>query len=156
MAWTSPRTWVTSETVTAALLNTHVRDNLKAIGDAWGSYTPTISWTLGNGTLVGSYMQAGKLVHYHIKLTIGSTTSPSSTLQLGLPVARSDTTARCPAGNVGLTDASGPTFYSRFAAQSGASAIVLQDLTGTLVTATVPFTFATGDIVMVEGAYEAA
>lgn len=28
MAWTAPRTWVTSETVTAAIMNTHVRDNL--------------------------------------------------------------------------------------------------------------------------------
>lgn len=28
MAWTSPRTWVTSEMVTAAIMNTHVRDNL--------------------------------------------------------------------------------------------------------------------------------
>jgi hypothetical protein len=27
MAWTDPRTWVTSEVVTAALMNTHVRDN---------------------------------------------------------------------------------------------------------------------------------
>jgi hypothetical protein len=28
MAWTAPRTWVTGETVTAALLNTHLKDNL--------------------------------------------------------------------------------------------------------------------------------
>lgn len=28
MAWTTPRTWVTAEVVTAAQLNTHVRDNL--------------------------------------------------------------------------------------------------------------------------------
>lgn len=28
MAWTAPRTWVTGETVTAALMNAHVRDNL--------------------------------------------------------------------------------------------------------------------------------
>lgn len=28
MAWTAPRTWVVSEVVTAALMNTHVRDNL--------------------------------------------------------------------------------------------------------------------------------
>ena len=28
MAWTSPRTWVAGETVTASLLNTHLRDNL--------------------------------------------------------------------------------------------------------------------------------
>lgn len=28
MAWTTPRTWTTSELVTASILNTHVRDNL--------------------------------------------------------------------------------------------------------------------------------
>ncbi len=28
MAWTAPRTWVTAEVVTAALMNTHIRDNL--------------------------------------------------------------------------------------------------------------------------------
>lgn len=28
MAWTAPRTWVASEFVTAALMNTHLRDNL--------------------------------------------------------------------------------------------------------------------------------
>ena len=31
MAWTSPRTWAASETVTAAIMNTHVRDNFNAI-----------------------------------------------------------------------------------------------------------------------------
>jgi hypothetical protein len=30
-AWTAPRTWVTSEIVTATIMNTHVRDNLLAI-----------------------------------------------------------------------------------------------------------------------------
>lgn len=28
MAWTTPRSWATSELVTAALMNTHLRDNL--------------------------------------------------------------------------------------------------------------------------------
>ena len=31
MAWTTPRTWVASELVTATLLNTHLRDNLVAL-----------------------------------------------------------------------------------------------------------------------------
>lgn len=31
MAWTAPRTWVTGEVVTAALFNTHLRDNQNAI-----------------------------------------------------------------------------------------------------------------------------
>jgi hypothetical protein len=33
MAWTVPKTWVTAEMVTAAMLNTYVRDNLTAIRD---------------------------------------------------------------------------------------------------------------------------
>lgn len=40
MAWTDPRTWVVGETLTAALLNTHLRDNLRA-----GSRALTISPT---------------------------------------------------------------------------------------------------------------
>ncbi len=32
MAWTAPRTWVTGETVTAALMNTHIKDNFLSIG----------------------------------------------------------------------------------------------------------------------------
>lgn len=31
MAWTTPRTWVSNETLTAALLNTHLRDNLNEL-----------------------------------------------------------------------------------------------------------------------------
>lgn len=31
MVWTTPRTWTTGEIVTAANLNTHVRDNLNAL-----------------------------------------------------------------------------------------------------------------------------
>ena len=31
MAWTTPRTWVSNETLTAALLNTHLRDNLEEL-----------------------------------------------------------------------------------------------------------------------------
>ena len=34
MAWTAPRHWVTGEMVTAALLNTHIRDNLLQLGDS--------------------------------------------------------------------------------------------------------------------------
>ena len=33
MAWTSPRTWVSGETVTASLANTHWRDNFNYLYD---------------------------------------------------------------------------------------------------------------------------
>lgn len=44
MSWTSPRTWLTGELVTAALLNTHVRDNL--------NYAKTAYSDVDNGTAV--------------------------------------------------------------------------------------------------------
>lgn len=77
MTWTAPRTWVAGETVTAAIMNTHVRDNLKAIGDPWTAYTPTLTnITLGNGTLSAAYVLAGsKWMHGRVRFAAGSTTT---------------------------------------------------------------------------------
>jgi hypothetical protein len=63
MAWTTPRTWVDDEVVTAALLNTHIRDNVSFLAEplgakvfmtertqvATGAYT-TVSWPVASGT----------------------------------------------------------------------------------------------------------
>ena len=35
MAWTAPRTWVTGEVVTAANMNTHVRDNMLSLAQSF-------------------------------------------------------------------------------------------------------------------------
>lgn len=51
MAWTTPRTWVTGETVTAALMNTHVRDNmdfLEAQRVILNGYATTKNLWIGN------------------------------------------------------------------------------------------------------------
>lgn len=37
MAWTTPRTWATGEVVTAAMLNTHLKDNLNYLKGAAGT-----------------------------------------------------------------------------------------------------------------------
>lgn len=39
MSWTTPRTWVSGELVTASLMNTHVRDNLNALRADSGDMT---------------------------------------------------------------------------------------------------------------------
>jgi len=39
MAWTTPRTWVASEVPTAAIFNTHVRDNLSYVFSGRGGST---------------------------------------------------------------------------------------------------------------------
>ena len=40
MAWTAPRTWVAGEVLTAALLNTHLRDNLLALRCSYATTLP--------------------------------------------------------------------------------------------------------------------
>lgn len=53
MAWTAPRTWVAGEVLTAALLNTHVRDNQLVVS------THTHTGAAGDGsTSLGSLVQA--------------------------------------------------------------------------------------------------
>lgn len=39
-AWTAPRTWTVGEVVTAAMMNAHVRDNLKQLYSEAGTISP--------------------------------------------------------------------------------------------------------------------
>ena len=61
MAWTAPRTWVTAETVTAALLNTHLRDNLNATSVGTAAAAADIMYATAANTLtrlpVGTFYQ---------------------------------------------------------------------------------------------------
>ena len=53
MAWTTPRTWVTNELVTAAMLNTHIRDNLNYLLNPNGFFTSsTGTFTTSSATPV--------------------------------------------------------------------------------------------------------
>lgn len=51
MAWTEPRTWIVGEVVTAAMLNTHLRDNLNAIGPHVRIRKPTTESVTSSTTL---------------------------------------------------------------------------------------------------------
>lgn len=69
MAFTTPRTWTAAETVTAALMNTHIRDNLAFLAtQEFGSYTAssTANVTTGTWTLVawdGETEESSGLTH---------------------------------------------------------------------------------------------
>ena len=69
MAYTTPRTWTAAEKVTAALMNTHVRDNLLFLAtNEFGSYTSssTAAVTTGTFTLVawdGEVEESSGLTH---------------------------------------------------------------------------------------------
>jgi hypothetical protein len=162
----TPRTWVSSEVVTAALMNTEIRDAITGMQAAWTAYTPT--WTalttnptLGNGTITGAYNRIGKTVLFRVKVTFGSTTtvgsgtylfSPPAAVNaadaLMLPARFFDSSAATrnkgivyllSSGNLGL------------AVDVGAAGGTLAGVTNAS-----PYAWATGDTIELGGSYEAA
>lgn len=157
MAWSSPKTWAAGEIVTAALLNLHIRDQFKAIGDPWAAYTP--AWTatsnpsLGNGTLIGAFSKAGSRVDFRIELTIGSTTNlGTGAWRFSLP-ATSQRTTPLP---IGWAYVNAPSTHTG-AAILRSSTVISVNLaaTGSQATPTVPVAWATGDALYITGSYEA-
>lgn len=160
------RTWATDEVVTAANLNAQLRDLINGFG-AWTAYTPVWSTAstqpvLNNGTIDGKYLQIGKLVIFRIVLTMGSTTTyGTATYRLSLPVAPV-TTARI-AFMADYLDSSASAAYQGGATFDSATGLLYLNCPATTagnpyrsVTATVPMTWATGDIIAISGTYESA
>lgn len=169
MAWTTPRTWAAGEVVTAALLNTHLRDNLKAIGDAWTAYTPTLQGSTTNPTLgTGSvatmrYLQAGKDVRGYFNITFGTAgaAAGSGTYSVTLPVNASSNYNGHSVGRAVIFDSSTSAIgYIDVVASSGILLLRYAATypTGTLtsVTNAVPWTWAENDYIRGTFAYEAA
>ena len=155
MAWTAPRTWVSGEVVTAALLNTHLRDQFLEIGNAWVSWAPTLSnITVGNGIQTAYYRQVNKTVHFRYWLQFGSTSAIGSGSNFTLPVAPAAAVAHTVAG--ALLDSSAADYRAgaAYIVASGSLCLPLSP-TGRL-TGTVPWTWATGDEIAIGGTYEAA
>lgn len=105
MAYTTPRTWVAGETVTASHLNTHVRDNLSAIvpnntvalttvAHSSGNFTASSgTWTVESGdhTLL-AYVQIGKMMCVTFDLQTTSVSATPTELRIAIP--NSKTAAR--------------------------------------------------------------
>lgn len=161
MAWTAPSTWTAGATVTAAQLNQQLRDNLKAIGDPWASYTPT--WTastnpaIGNGAIAGKYIAAGKLTHYRIQVTMGSTTTyGTGNWNLTLPVAPAGLSTFAALGSASGYDVSAGNAFMLMPIFNGSSNLILINPSSAGASSTSPFTWASGDILSITGTYEAA
>lgn len=168
MAWTDPRTWVAGEFPSAATFNTHVRDNLKAIGDAWTAYTPSWNSTgtqpaLGNGTATGFYIAAGDLIVFRFKITLGTTsTVGTGTYSFGLPVAAAATADETLDVTGGLQN-TGTAFYPCWGRRFTTSASQIDLLhvaaatgSGAQVTASTPFVPGSTDVFMASGVYQGA
>jgi hypothetical protein len=160
MAWNNPTTWVAGDPLTAAELNSQVRDNMKAIGDAWMAYTPT--WTavttnpvLGNGTIAGAYSLAGKLIHWRLRLVMGSTTTYGSGNYLfSLPVVAVGA-AQHPVGLATILNGAARLGHANL--NSTTAVYVARTANDTLISsAGAGAAWASGHIVDINGTYEAA
>jgi hypothetical protein len=116
---------------------------------AWVTYTPGITnLTVGNGTLAGRYKQIGKTVFWEVRFTLGSTSAISNDAFIQEPVGG----IASQGANAFYVDSSTSGWfngwwyggYPRY-----------QGTFGTL-SATTPFTWATGDFLLIYGTYEAS
>ena len=134
-------------------------DVLDGINDSWTSFTP--SWnniTVGNGTTAGYYKQIGKTVFVRAYIVFGSTTSVSGTMSLNLPVSTASYGTTTPIGLARMFDNGGSSY---FGVLTNAGGFPVWNASGTYLTtsansATVPFTWGTGDEIAIQGVYEAA
>jgi hypothetical protein len=169
MAFVIPTDVTVGSVLTASRYNADVVENMTAIGGAWTSYTPTwTNLTVGNATQNSAYVEAGKLYFVRIGLTFGSTTSisgiPEFTLPGGVSVS-SEYYANYQFGYGGFRETGlGTTFTSpilraaatasrlRFGTLNASGSYVFNDI----VSATVPFTWDAGDLIMGTFFFEAA
>ena len=130
----------------------------RTIDVTWKDYTPTFTnFTLGNGTVTGKYVRIGRLVHFIVQVTLGSTSSVSATggIQASLPVAYASTarfhgTARMAVGS---------TLMGTLIGSSGNAVMYVNNVSGTYETVTlttnaIPGTWATNHTFLMQGTYE--
>jgi uncharacterized membrane protein len=132
-----------------------------AIAADWTAYTPTYGGiTIGNATVVARYLQVQQLVFVRFHMTVGSTTSFSAAvLTVSCPVTPSaDYLIGDAVGSIYLLDSS-VGITSRRSGTCGLTPSVFffldQDAGGT-VAQTVPWTWATSDILSFNACYESA
>ena len=169
MAWTPPKTWSTGDPLSAADLNTYIRDNENALS-RFQTYTPvwtayTTNPTLGNGTIIGRYIQLEEWIWVQIQLTAGTTTSGGSgQYQFTLPAAGATLLGGAEQSLFGTINDLGVSRYMCCAAIfSGATAFIVNGPgvwpsggANQVWTATAPFTFSNGDTFNIAGIYRTA
>lgn len=132
---------------------------------AWTAFTPTLSggWALGNSTYVASYMRIGRLIVFSAVITLGTTATKGTTMIAALPV-----TAASAEGIVGINaqfnDVGFVEWNARVMATTTTTIRLNCEIVVSLasygwqygVTATIPATWATGDMIRYGGMYQAA
>lgn len=172
MAWTTPRTWVTNEQVTAALMNTHVRDNLDAVAPSGttftaSGYTPALTAdttdpTLGTGsTASGRYLRLGDLVTVQLLIQFGTSgaAAGNGVYEISVPVnIASDVSTVVSVGAGYIRDDTAGKWLPVSAHRFSASTVhmVFDNGSGARVAYNNPWTWAASDRLSLQLSYEAA
>lgn len=157
---TASNTWAVGNKITAALLNAQLRNFIDGFG-AKTAYTPTLAgFTLGNGTISGSYTQINKTVWFEATFVFGTTSAAASAVPtMTLPVTAASSAVNNALMRAQFVD-SGTAAYlaaGRLLTTTTAAAYII-GTSGILTTpsTTTPHTWATGDGIYIAGVYEAA
>lgn len=121
-----------------------------------GSYTPTLAGiTIGNGSVVATYLQIGKFCIYQIKVTWGTTTSSSGNVTITLPVAAQNAASATGCNYSYGNDVSANTSYIMRAVETDASTLLMcyGTTTNSPISSTQPFTWANTDWWITTGCY---
>lgn len=93
MAYTTPKTWASGDILTAADLNTYVRDNTAALYGTTTSYTPQVdqgaSTNISKTVNEARYVQAGRVCFCWGYLTLTGAGTGGSHVTVTLPIAAS-------------------------------------------------------------------
>lgn len=132
-------------------------ENLTA---AWQTWVPMLTnLTLGNGTVLAKYRQVGRTVDFRFRLVLGSTSAVGTDPKFTLPTTpsadfpTSDGVMPCHAHIVD----SGITIRQALPLYAGGTTITLlywdAAVQPATITATVPWTWGTGDWIVAHGTY---
>lgn len=154
--WATPTTW-TDDPLSAGELNRQLVNNLRAYGDAWQPYTVALSgWTLGNGLLEGWFQKVGRTCRGRIEYTVGSSDTKSGAPFFSFPPVLPTTSweGAC-VGNAGLYDGASREFRDVLYSTSGGGTMAISSQADVRLTPTVPWTWGTGDQMLLMFRYEA-
>jgi len=129
----------------------------------WQSYSPTwTNLTIGNGTNIFKYTQIGQTIHVEMGFIRGSSGSESGELKFSLPQTASISNSAWTSGTTTLFDTSTGKIYTGYVTLTSSTQGAFRlyqnntgtEITGNTVNATVPFTWATGDVITATFTYE--
>lgn len=132
----------------------------------WVTWSPTLAnLTVGSGSVTAAYVQFGKTIHYRFAFTLAADsavgTGPTFTLPT-VPITYGQSgTSQAPVGTCNYEDTGNNAYagYGRIASANNVCTLLVFRGDGTFVnmsglTATVPFTWGTGDSMICIGTYE--